>query len=121
MLYPFRQGVLHPELDYAPLFYELNVIFNDYRNQINNRILANKRKAEKLNGEPSVSTEMMTTTPTTTETAEPEATMLPLSVDEENKNGGLETSEEVDKKKAAALSSKTMQLPLDDNNEALEK
>lgn len=80
--------------------------------------MANKRKAEKLNGEPEVSTEMMTTT---TETAEPEATMLPLSVDEENKNGGLETSEEVDKKKAAALSSKTMQLPLDDNNEASEK
>lgn len=80
--------------------------------------MANKRKAEKLNGEPEVSTEMMTTT---TETAEPEATMLPLSVDEENTNGGFETPEEVDKKKAAALSSKTMQLPLDDNNEALEK
>ncbi len=106
---------LNPDINYAPLFSELNQLSTEYRNLINKRVLFNKRRAEKIeNGENGESTEATTTT----HSMDPLMKMLHLSDEELRVNGN--GTELLETEKAAAMSSKTMQLPLTDNNEALE-
>ena len=115
---------MNPDLDYTSLFNELNQLITEYKNLINKRVLFNKRKAagiiEEENGE---STEAMATT----QLDESEDRMM--SLNKEPFNGGflnvekvtmneLSNEEPVEMKKAAAMSSKTLQLPnVNDQNQ----
>lgn len=92
-------------LDYLPLINELNDLLQVYRNQINMRDGYNKRKAEEKNGE---STDQ---TPTNHQT-QSAGRMFHLNAEEEVEMNGMDT-ELVENEKAAASSSKPMQLPLD--------
>ena len=95
---------------------------SEYKNLINKRVLFNKRKAA---GEIDIESAESTESTTTTQLDESEGRMMPLSkgslngkfpyVEEATKDG-LSYEEPVEMKKAAAMSSKTLQLP-DVNNE----
>ena len=104
----------HTELDYAPLYHELNQLLIVYRDLINLRVLNNKRKAEKKEEEEGESTE----TSTTTQLDEPEGRMMHINDAEVDVNE-VEESQLAEMEKAVAMSSKTMQPPFDNKNEAL--
>lgn len=104
----------HTELDYAPLYDELNQLLIVYRDLINLRVLNNKRKAEKKEEEEGESTE----TSTTTQLDEPEGRMMHINDAEVDVNE-VEESQLAEMEKAVAMSSKTMQPPFDNKNEAL--
>ena len=74
--------LLHPTLDYAPLYNQMNQLFTEYRDIINRRALFNKQKAEKIDNEKSESIEVTTTT----QLAEPTETMLEVYTEEVNTN-----------------------------------
>lgn len=113
---------MNPDIDYSSLFNELNQLITEYKNLINKRVLFNKRKAA---GEIDIESAESTESTTTTQLDESEGRMMPLSkgslngkfpyVEEATKDG-LSYEEPVEMKKAAAMSSKTLQLP-DVNNE----
>ena len=98
----------NPLLDYAPLYNELNVLFIEFRDIINKRVLNNKKKADKNKNE---TTEMTTTT----QQNEPAGRMINLNEEEVNLNVIGTLSEE--KEEAAAMRSKSMQLPLVNDDE----
>lgn len=107
----------HTELDYTPLFNELNELFIEYRNLINKRILFNKRKSEEMKNGEGESTET-TEASQTTESNEPtESTngMMHLNGEEVDLNELL--NRPVEKDNAVAMSSKTKQLPLIDDKD----
>lgn len=106
---------LNTDLDYSPLFRELNQLSIEYKNLINKRILFNKRKAEDIDNIEDVES---TETTTTTQSAEPLVKMLHSNGEDVNLNGSGNELAEIEK--AAAMSSKTMQLPIVENNEASE-
>lgn len=123
----------HPELDYAPLFHELNDTLDKYRNLINIRAGYNFRKAEekkgmklgataKTMGEASattllVETQENATTPSVS-MASTNGEFKPEEVEKEVKNELNENFDEsLEQKKAAATSAKHLQLP-DVKNEA---
>lgn len=98
-----------PEIDYNPLFDELNVLLTNYRNLINYRLLHNQRKAEANRSKTSEFIEPHSTTPFSIET--PESTTTLLSNDEdEMKNNDISTNS-IDNKKAATTPSKPLRLP----------
>ena len=114
----------YPEINYQPLCNELNVLLSNYANLINLRQLNNKRKADAAKA---------VETGETPERNEPEmettsnemrnlATRL-FSMDVETKNGNgigncnAANINTVDNEKAAAKSSKHVQLPSSVNNE----
>ena len=98
----------NPLLDYAPLYNELNVLFIEFRDIINKRVLNNKKKADKNKNE---TTEMTTTT----QQNESVGRMINLNEEEVNLNVIGTLSEE--KEEAAAMRSKSMQLPLVNDDE----
>lgn len=113
---------MNPDIDYSSLFNELNQLITEYKNLINKRVLFNKRKAA---GEIDIESAESTESTTTTQLDESEGRMMPLSKEllnvefpyvEEATKDGLSYEEPVEMKKAAAMSSKTLQLP-DVNNE----
>lgn len=125
------------DLDYEPLFNELNQFFADYRNMINKRLALNKKKAEKsVYAESDESTEITKTT-TIKESIE-EATKTtpnkditnttPIKVS--NEDVLSHTTEKINlkeveplqkvKKKTAAMLSKTMQSPHIENDVVIE-
>lgn len=103
--------LINPTMDYKPLFRDLNQLFIEYRDMINKRVLFNKRKAEKINNEQNGSIEMTTTT---TQSTEPIGMMLHPNVEEISMNG-LE-NDMIEEEKVAAMVSKSVQLPLVDDN-----
>lgn len=109
----------NPELDYEPLYSELNQLLSEYKVMINRRVLYNAKKAEAKLGNQS------TQTVVTNLIADSAEKMMHLGTEEMDKNGQEVNQvkiEPVKNEKAAATSSKTMQLPLVDNeNGALEK
>ena len=104
-----------PEIDYNPLFDELNVLLIKYRNLINYRLLYNQRKA-KANG--SETTELIeSNTPASFSTETPESTTTLLSNDaDEIKEDDISTNS-TDNKKAATKPSKPLQIPDAKENE----
>lgn len=103
------------ELNYEPLFNELNQFFTDYINIINKRLSISKKKAEKseeeTNGE---STEIISSTPI----KESDEKTVEHKTEEVNLNEAKPLQEE--NKKTAAMSSKTKQRPLADNDVEME-
>lgn len=95
----------HQDLDYAPLYNELNVLLIEFRNMINKRILFNKKKAEGIDNENDGTTEK-----TTTENTEPAARMMPEKAEEVELD--VLRIQQVEKDEAAAMLSKSKQLPL---------
>ena len=89
----------------APLYYDLNDLLVEFRNLINKRVLFNKRKADEINIEKRETNGMTTTTQNTESTGR----MTNLNVAEEELNG-LKTQPEK-KDDAAAMRSKSKQLP----------
>ena len=104
-----------PEINYNPLFDELNVLLIKYRNLINYRLLYNQRKA-KANG--SETTELIeSNTPASFSTETPESTTTLLSNDaDEIKEDDISTNS-TDNKKAATKPSKPLQMPDAKENE----
>lgn len=104
-----------PEINYNPLFDELNVLLIKYRNLINYRLLYNQRKA-KANG--SETTELIeSNTPASFSTETPESTTTLLSNDaDEIKEDDISTNS-TDNKKAATTPSKPLQMPDAKENE----
>lgn len=106
-----------PEVDYEPVFNELNVVLTQYKNIVNVRKLSNKRKAEMANGgDVGELGDITTMTTTSTQISEAQATMLPTNLEAMNENG-LEAQTKSESEKAAALSSKNKQLPPANKNE----
>lgn len=86
-IHPFYSSIeiaplLHPALEYAPLYNLTNQLLTEFRSIINRRALFNKRKAEKIDNEKSESIEVETTT----QLAEPTETMLEVYTEEVNTN-----------------------------------
>lgn len=104
----------NPELDYTSLYNELNVLFIEYRNLINKRILFNKRKSEEMKNGEGESTET-TEASQTNEPTESTNGMMHLNGEEVDLNELL--NRPVEKDNAVAMSSKTKQLPLIDDND----
>lgn len=103
----------NPTLDYAPLYFDVNELLIEFRNLINKRVLFNKRKAEDINYEKRVTNGMRTTTQNT----EPTGKITSLNV-EDGELSVLNTPPVINEE-AAAMRSKSMQLPLvNDDDEA---
>ncbi|NLZ95321.1 MAG: hypothetical protein GX921_05790 [Bacteroidales bacterium] len=105
--------LINPEIDYAPLYSEINQLLAEYKVLINKRVLFNKRRAEMSDN--NQSTQMAVTS------------LIADSVEEKlhpnTKEASMNESEvgSVENEEAATMSSKTVQLPLVDNNGTLEK
>ena len=99
--------LLNEDIDYKPLFSELNQFFSDYKNMINKRLLLNKKKANKSdNQESGESTEITDTS----QIEKPEEITLNESATKENVKQ-LNTQPAA-KEKTAAMPFKTIQLPI---------
>lgn len=99
--------LLHPELDYAPLYNEMNQLFTEYRDIIKRRALFNKRKAEKIDNEESESIEVSTTT----QLEEPAETVLQVNAEEKASTNEF-APQPLGMKNTVAMSSEIMQLPI---------
>lgn len=99
--------ILNEDIDYKPLFNELNQFFGDYKNMINKRLLFNKKKSNNVdNHEGSESNKVADTN----QIEKPEETTLNESAKKENIMQ-LNTHPAT-KGKTAAMPSKTTQLPI---------
>lgn len=132
--------LLHPELDYAPLYKEMNQLLSEYRDIINKRALSKKRKAENIKSE---QVEPIKVTTTSIQAEEPAEVKQQLNAEEVHANelevnpnvlkvrsnslkarpsmlkvnkGGL-NPQTLEKEKIIAMSSKTIALPFVDDNE----
>ena len=94
----------HPEVDYEPLYNKLNELLVEYRDLINRRVLFNKRNAE-TNNKNGETTEM-----TTPQQTEPAGRMMPENAKEVELD--VLRIQQVEKEEAAAMLSKSKQLPL---------
>ena len=113
----------YPEINYQPLCNKLNVVLNNYANLINLRLLNNKRKANAAKGVETGETNGIETPENnepemrTTSIEIPNSATRLLSMDVEKKNGNgngngnAVNNNTVDNEKAAATSSKPLQLP----------
>lgn len=104
-----------PEIDYNPLFDELNVLLIKYRNLINYRLLYNQRKAKANGSETTELIESNTSASFSTETPESTTTLLSNDADE-IKEDDISTNS-TDNKKAATTPSKPLQMPDAKENE----
>lgn len=104
--------LINSEIDYAPLYSEINQLLTEYKVMINKRVLFNKRKAEMSDNNEST---QMAVKSLIADSAEdmlhPNAEKLKVNWSE---------VKPAENEEAAATSSKTMQLPLIDNNGASE-
>lgn len=110
--------LINPDIDYAPLFNKLNQLLTEYKVMINRRVLSNKKKAEENDNNQS-------SQPAVTALIEDSAETM-FYLDAEKVNGDEQEvdqvkTEPVQNEKAAALSSKTMQLPVVYDNGTLKK
>lgn len=104
-----------PEIDYNPLFDELNVLLIKYRNLINYRLLYNQRKAKANGSETTKLIESYKSVSFSTET--PESTTTLMSNDAvERKNNDMSTNS-IDNNKAATKPSKPLQMSDAEENE----
>lgn len=102
----------NPDLDYAPLCNELNVVLIEYRDMINKRVLFNKRTAEKNNENAETTEDTATTEASVTSVeTEPAAKMTNQNAEEVDVNMNSFKIELAKKEEAAAMGSKSMQLP----------
>lgn len=112
--------LINPDIDYAPLYNKVNQLLTEYKVLINRRVLFNKKKAgEKANNQSA----QIAVANLDEDTAEE---ISHLSAEEVDANWSeaeqpVEIKQPVEIEKAVATSSKTMQLPLVDNNGTLEK
>lgn len=104
-----------PEINYNPLFDELNVLLIKYRNLINYRLLYNQRKAKANGSETTELIESNTSASFSTETPESTTTLLSNDADE-IKEDDISTNS-TDNKKAATTPSKPLQMPDAKENE----
>lgn len=101
-----RAALVYPDIVYDLVFNELNDLLIYYRDLINRRMMQNKKKAELANAAKGPNTGIITEETTTTEQAEPTSRMM--NVEDGN---GFEVMKPIENKKAAAPSSKPLQLP----------
>lgn len=99
--------LLNEDIDYKPLFGELNQFFGDYKNMINKRLLFNKKKANKADSHASSELTIVTDTAPIEEFAKK---IQDDSAKEENAKQ-LNT-QPAGKEKTAAMASKAMHLPI---------
>ncbi len=103
-----------PEIDYEPLFNELNDRLIYYRDLINARALHNKKKAEMAKASGTEETEETTETTNSSQSAQPlEQRMFRLNAEDLNKNGNGNGSEveKLDNEKTVVKSTKKPKLP----------
>ena len=99
--------IRNPEIDYEPLFDQLNGLLIEYRNLINNRVLFNKRKAEELENNEAGDSDEPQDAPETTTHVEPVREMMRLTMGDESMNGHNVPLEE--QQQAVATSAKPKQ------------
>ncbi|NLZ95634.1 MAG: hypothetical protein GX921_07425 [Bacteroidales bacterium] len=99
--------ILHPALDYAPLYNQMNQLFTEYRDIIKRRALFNKRKAEKIDNEESESIKVSTTT----QLEEPTETVLQVNAEEKASTNEF-APQPLEMKNTVAMSSEIMQLSI---------
>ena len=100
--------IRNPEIDYEPLFDQLNELLIEYRNLINNRVLFNKRKAEELENNEAGDSDQSQDAPETTTRVEPVREIMRLTMGDESMNGHNVPLEE--QQQAVATSAKPKQL-----------
>lgn len=99
--------LLHEDLDYKPLFSELNQFFSDYKNMINKRLLFNKKKAIKVDNHESNELNIITDI-TPIEKSEEK-----IEDDSAKKENTKElNTQPAEKEKTVAMPFKTRQLPI---------